>query len=64
MYWIARLEDPKSRHWMEVTIQDCTRNEAERLAQRQNLKFAEDYERPLYVLKSLERYKNNGEISG
>lgn len=58
MFWIARLEAENSNHWMQVHIQDCTREEAERLAQRQNLKFAEDYDRPLYTLVSLERVKN------
>lgn len=63
MYWVARLEDKTSHHFMNVMIQDCPYEEAERLAQRQNLKFAEDYSRALYELKSITRYKNNGDLA-
>lgn len=63
MYWVAKLVDPKSHHFMNVMIQDCPYEEAERLAQRQNLKFSEDEGRPLYVLKSINRYKNNGDLA-
>ena len=52
-YWQARLE--LGNEYMEISIQDCPRKEAKRLAQRQNQKFAEDYDRPLYHLVSLER---------
>lgn len=63
MYWVARLEDERSHHFMEVLVEDCPRTEAERLVQRQNLKFAEDYSRPLYKLVSLDRYRNNGKLA-
>jgi hypothetical protein len=54
-FWEARLEDEKSHHWMIVQIQKCSEEEARQLAWRQNLLFAENYERDPYVLVSLEK---------
>lgn len=63
MYWIARLESGTDHHYMNVTIQDCPYSEAERLAQRQNLKYSEDLDRPMYKLVSLVRYTNSGKVA-
>lgn len=56
-YWVAILVDPNSKHFMRVHINQCPEEEARQLAERQNLLFAENYEREPYVLKSIEKVR-------
>jgi hypothetical protein len=60
MPWVARLENADRTQYMIVQIQTCPEKEARRLAERQNLKFAEAYDRDPYTLVSLEKVRKHG----
>lgn len=61
MGWHAILRSPHNPDkYLEIWIQDCDKQEAERLCERQNLFYMDLYGRERYQLESLKELKTDG----